>query len=96
MHGVARKLAVYVVVPLGLVSNAVGYATHESVAVTGSSLFGVACVTAAATVKRVAAQRNVLNGLGCCLMLGASYRGRQMEQELGSGCCSSCSSCDCD
>ena len=94
MHGVARKLALYFVVPLGLTSNAVGYSNHGNLGVTSGSLLGVSCVTAAATIKRVAPHRNVLNGLGCVLMLGASYRGRQLEQELGSGCCSQC--CDDD
>ena len=92
MHGVARKLAIYFVVPLGLISNAVGYYNHGNAAVTSSSLLGVSCVTAAATVKQVAPHRNIFNGVGCVLMLGASYRGRKLEQELGKGCCSSC--CD--
>jgi hypothetical protein len=85
MHNVSRRLAIYVVVPLGLISNAVGYPQHQSIAVTASSLTGVSCVTAAATLKSVAPHRNVLNVVGCILMLGASYRGRQIEQENG-GC----------
>ena len=90
MHKVARRLAIYCVVPLGLVSNAVGYPMHQSATVTASSLAGVSCVTAAATVAHFAPQRNVLNIVGCGLMLGASYRGRQIEQEQGMGCCSDC------
>jgi hypothetical protein len=94
MHSFARKLAIYFVVPLGLVANVVGYNNHGSIAITSSSLLGVSCVTAAATVKQVAPHRNIFNGVGCLLMLGASYRGRQLEQELGCGCCSS--GCDAD
>jgi hypothetical protein len=57
MHGVGRKLALYFVVPLGLISNAVGYSNHGSAAVTSTSLLGVSCVTAAATVRAVNLRR---------------------------------------
>lgn len=57
MHSVGRKLALYFVVPLGLISNAVGYSNHGSAAVTSTSLLGVSCVTAAATVRAVSLRR---------------------------------------
>ena len=76
----ARKVSRYFVVPLGLVSNAVSHPGHRSIAVTASSLLGVLCVTAA-TLKRLAARRNLLNAIGCVLMLGASYVGRVLERK---------------
>ena len=88
MHKWGRRLAIYMVVPLGLLSNAVNYPQHQNAAITTSSLMGVTCVTAAATVKRLAPYRNPLNIAGCVLMLGASYCGWQTEQECGTGCCS--------
>lgn len=97
MHSVARKVALYFVVPLGLLANAVSYPQHQSVPTTSASLLGVTCVTAAAVATRLAPHRNVLNGVGCVLMLGASYHQRQLEQEVAAetgvpGCCASCDS----
>ena len=77
----ARRMALYFVVPLGLTANAVGYSNHRNLAVTSTSLLGVSCVTAAATVKRLAPRRNWLNAFGCVLMLASSYKGRQLERE---------------
>lgn len=75
--------------------------THSATAVTTSSLLGVACVVAAPTVKRFRLRANLLNAVGCARMLGASYRGRQLETELRdvqrkegvpqSKCCCMCS-----
>jgi hypothetical protein len=91
----ARKIALYFVVPLGLTANAVGYSNHGNVAVTSGSLLGVSCVTAAATIKRLAPRRNLLNVAGCAMMLAATYKGRELErsqaEEHGSQCCSGCS-----
>lgn len=89
MHRVARKLAIYVVVPLGLLSNGVGYSQHQNVAVTSTSLLGISCVTAAATLKQLAPRRNILSLVGCGLMFGASYRGHQLEHDAG-GCSHCC------
>ena len=92
----ARRMALYFVVPLGLLANALGHSNHGSVAVTSSSLLGVLCVAAAATVKRFVRRRNWLNALGCVLMLAASYKGRELEwkqkSKSSSPCCSQC--CD--
>lgn len=98
----ARKIALYFVVPLGLTANAVGYSKHGDVAVTSGSLLGVSCVTAAATIKRLAPRRNLLNIAGCAMMLAATYQGRELERaqaeaqlksgsKSGSHCCDGCS-----
>ena len=76
----ARRMAMYFVVPLGLLANAVSHKNHGNAAVTASSLLGVAFVTAAAMVKRLAPRRNLLNAIGTMLMLAASYKGRELEQ----------------
>jgi hypothetical protein len=101
----ARRIALYFVVPLGLTANAVGYSNHGNAAVASSSLLGVSCVTAAAVVKRLAPRRNLLNAIGCVLMLASSYKGRELERsslnqgqnskggsaQCGSQCCDGCS-----
>ena len=51
MHAVGRKIAFYFVVPCGLLSNAIGYPQHQSLAVTGASLTGVSLMTAAAALR---------------------------------------------
>lgn len=84
----ARKLTWYFVMPLGLVSSAVSHPTHRSIAVTSSSLLGVLCVVAA-TINRLVHRRNWLNAAGCVLMLGAAFRGRQVEQARGGKRCGS-------
>ena len=100
----ARRMALYFVVPLGLAANAVGYSNHRNLAVTSTSLLGVSCVTAAATVKRLAPRRNWLNAFGCVLMLASSYKGRQLERQQaaqaqaqgkkgGGTCCDCCDNC---
>ena len=66
--------------PLGVVSNAVGYSKHSNAAVTGSSVLGISCVTAASTVKRLTPHRTLLGGVGCAIMLAASYKGRELER----------------
>ena len=85
-HSVGRKL-LFVVAPLVLISSAVGYSKHKSSATTSAALLGLSSMTVAAMVQRAAPHRNVLNGIGCVLMLGASYRGRQLEEEMGEACC---------
>jgi|EP01043_Picozoa_sp_COSAG02_P065721 hypothetical protein len=90
----ARRLARYFIVPLGLVSAVVSHSAHKSIAATSSSLLGVCC-TVGATVNRLAARRNWLNAAGTVLMLGAAYRGHQLEQKQNTkaiekaagGCC---------
>ena len=85
-HSMGRKL-LCVVAPLVLLSSAVGYSKHKSSATTSAALLGLSSMTAAASVKQLAPHRNVLNGIGCVLMLGASYRGRLLEEEIGETCC---------
>jgi len=91
MHKFGRRLAYYFVIPCGLLSNAVGYPQHQSLAVTGTSLSGVAAMTVAATWgKAVAPYRVYLNLAGCAMMLGSSYVGNQMAREAGRGCSTGC------
>ena len=89
MHKVGRRLAYYFVIPLGLLSNAVGYPQHQNLAVTGSSLTGIAAVTAA-TSAAAAPYRLYLNLSGCALMLGSSYFGNRLAAEAGRGCNDCC------
>merc|ERR1719464_1401809 len=85
MHALSRKLALYFVVPCGLLSNAVGYPQHQSVAVTAISLLAVAAMTAAAAgpAHLVAPYRLCLNLSGCTMMLGSSYYGKRLARARG-------------
>eukprot|EP00928_Gymnodinium_smaydae_P022918 TRINITY_DN19105_c0_g1_i1.p1 TRINITY_DN19105_c0_g1~~TRINITY_DN19105_c0_g1_i1.p1 ORF type:complete len:217 (-),score=36.35 TRINITY_DN19105_c0_g1_i1:52-702(-) len=90
MHGIARKLAIYFVVPVGLLANAVGYSQHQNPGITATSLSGVTLVTAAAAWPPVAAYRNYFNFGGCGLMLGSQYYANQLAKQAGhdhSHCC---------
>jgi len=95
MHAVARKLAYYFVIPCGLLSNAVSYPKHESVATTTASLTGISFVTAAAAWAAAAPYRTALNLSGCALMLGSTAVGNRLAEENGRGCsgCSTCEGC---
>merc|ERR1719464_1990188 len=88
VHALGRKLALRFVVPCGLLSNAVGYPKHQSVAVTAISLLGVAAMTAAAAgpARLVAPYRLCLNLSGCAMMLGSSYYGKRLARARGRGC----------
>ena len=97
----ARRAALYFALPLGLMSNAIGYSSHANGLVVSSSLVGLACVVAAATAKQLTPRRGLINAVGCVIMLAASYRSRQLERKQMCGhkgkdvgqSCSSCNGC---
>merc|ERR1712129_604991 len=91
MHGVARKLALYFVAPLGLTANAFNYPQHESEAVVAVSLTGITSVVLAAIWAPVKRYQTFFNVGGCTLMLGASYMGHKIADGKGTcshSCCS--------
>ena len=97
MHAFGRKLAYYFVIPCGLLSNAVGYPQHQSIAVTATSLSGVATMTAAAAgpARLIGPYRTFMNLSGCAMMLSSSYFGNKIAAAAGRGC-SSGGCCDGD
>uniref|UniRef100_A0A7S4QLC1 MerC domain-containing protein n=1 Tax=Alexandrium monilatum TaxID=311494 RepID=A0A7S4QLC1_9DINO len=86
-RSLGRKLAFYFVLPVGLVGNAAGYREHRSETLVATSLGGMSCILYAAAASPPAAAQNLLNAGGCALMLGSSYRARQIRQEKNCGCC---------
>ena len=76
----------------GLLSNAVSYPQHQSLAVTSASLTGISLITTAAAWQAVRPFQLYLNLPGCALMLGSSYLGRRIAAGSGRGC-SGCSDC---
>jgi len=94
MNKFGKRVAYYLVIPCGVLSNAVGYPQHQSAAVTGVSLTGVSCMTAAVTWKACAPYRLPINLAGCAMMLGSSYYGNQIAQKAGRGCHECCDHCN--